>query len=104
MRDPSLEAEFTQALRRLNDEARSASPNYRGEIFDEMLGRHRGWKTAHLLVRSGDLQAGFREMIRVNRPDLTVEHLMLSERYRSLFSQEDLEASQWRLNQAHSPQ
>ena len=67
-----------------------------------MLKKHQGWKTAHLLVKSGERQAGFREMIRINRPDLTVEHLMLTERFSVLFDNGDLDAARWRLAHAGS--
>ncbi|GFM87795.1 hypothetical protein PSCICO_31940 [Pseudomonas cichorii] len=52
------------------------------------------------LVQSGEIQSGFRHLEREGRLELSVESLMLEDRFDGLFSPMVLAAPKWRLEQA----
>lgn len=49
------------------------------------------------LVQSPDLQEGFRKLLRENKEYLTVEAIMLRQKFASLFSDQLRQAARWRL-------
>ena len=93
----TLEEEFTA---RLWDACRTTrSLGYVPIIFERMLREHKGLRTAKKLIASGEIQDGFKKVVRLNRPDLTMESIMLESKFRDLFTKEELAAADWRLKQ-----
>ncbi|MBI3903817.1 MAG: hypothetical protein HY306_12895 [Nitrosomonadales bacterium] len=96
-----LEAEFSD---RLHDSIRQAQGlGYNPSRFEQMLATLGALKLAKKLVLSGDLQYGLKEMIKLDRKDLTLESIMLEPKFKSLFSAGELEAASWRLSQVQLP-
>ena len=52
---------------------------------------------AQRLLTTGHMQSGFRRLIRMGRPDLTVEHAVLDPKWAELFSDAHREPARWRL-------
>lgn len=50
------------------------------------------------LAKRDDAQDGFKRLIKVGRPDLSVEATVLKDEYRSLFTDDELEEAQRRIN------
>jgi hypothetical protein len=65
-----------------------------------MLREHQGLGTAKKLIASGAIQDGFRKVVELGRPDLTMESIMLEPEFQTLFSRAELDAARWRLKQA----
>ena len=89
------EAKFTRALRETC--RKSAKLGYYPSDFDGMLDRVGGVSVARKLVASGEIQSGLKRLKKLKRLDLSMEHLMLDERFRGLFKDPELEAAEWRL-------
>jgi len=68
--------------------------------FLRMLKEYGAVATVKKLVSTGEIQPGFKRMVSLGRPDLTVEHAMTLPRFRHLFSKEYLVAARWRLRMA----
>ena len=67
--------------------------------FERMLRDHSPVTVAKRLIASGDIQSGFKELVKLGRKDLTLESIMLEAEFRSLFSRGEIEAAEWRLGQ-----
>ena len=93
----TLEQEFQTAM--LEDVYRAAVQrcHYNAKLFLEMVGRDGGVRTAKNLLR-GAPQYGFTELWERGALDLTVEHLVLQAKWRSLFSQAELQEAADRLS------
>jgi len=65
-----------------------------------MVDEHGGVATARRLIKSGDFQDGLMKLISLGRIDLTVEHAVLEERWRDLFTDQEREVARWRLEAA----
>ena len=91
------EQAFEQAMRSACAEA--AAEGYYPTRFLEKLDRIGAVPYAKELVRSGELQAGLRRLNEMNRLDLSIEYLVVDSRFRGLFSENEREAAQWRLDQ-----
>lgn len=50
------------------------------------------------LGKIGDAQDGFRKLIEIGRPDLSIEAIVLKQEYRGLFSKKELEEAQKRID------
>jgi hypothetical protein len=72
---------------------------YSPTIFERMLNDHGGVKTAKKLIVSGDVQSGFERLAKLGRLDISMERKMLKPEYTSLFTRDELRASEWRLAQ-----
>lgn len=57
-------------------------------------------EAARRLLVTGDIQTGFERLIKLGRPDLTIEQAVLDPRWAPLFSEQHREAARWRLRQA----
>ena len=68
--------------------------------FEKVIERDHPVEVAKKLVISGDLQYGIRKLVSMGRPELTVEAIMLQERFSPLFDPKELEAAKWRLEEA----
>lgn len=73
---------------------------YNPTVWTRMVAEYGGVVTARRLINSGDIQDGLKKLLGLGRPDLTVESLILREEWLELFSDEERELAQWRLNQA----
>ena len=96
-----LEECFLQRL--LDDCSKSRELGYYPTRFEQMLASYGGKETAKKLVKSGEAQYGLEKLARLNHLDLSMEHAMLDEKFRSLFTKSELEAAQWHLDQVSSP-
>ena len=91
----TLEREFAERLR---DAIRQAIDlGYHPTRFEQMLETQGAVGLARKLVTSGDLQDGLKAMAKLGRRDLTMESIMLEDKFKSLFSKAELEAAKWRL-------
>jgi hypothetical protein len=96
----SLELRFEERLRIAI--ARSRAIGYPPNIFEGILNSLGGVKAAKMLVKDGNFQTGFIKVAKMGRLDLSVEQIMLEPEFEPLFSQEDLAAARWRLEQVCS--
>ncbi len=95
--DP-LESEFEN---RLHDSIReSIRLGYNPTRFVEMMNAHGGRDTAKRLVASGEIQDGLRRIVQMGHPELSVESIMLEPQFGLLFTKQELDAAQWRLDRA----
>jgi hypothetical protein len=92
----TIRDEFNARLRAAMDEC--ANLGYPPNRIRQMFDASHPVEVAKRLVVSGDFQEGFRAVIAMGRPDLTIESIMLEERYSSLFTAQELQAARWRLN------
>ena len=65
--------------------------------FRDAVKRHRGLPYAKQLLAPGATSAGFDRLIEARRLDLSVEHIALEERFRHLFTEDELEVARRRL-------
>jgi hypothetical protein len=94
--DPA-EGEFEQRLR---DSIReSISLGYNPTRFTEMLNTWGAVGTAKRLVASGEIQDGIRRIVEMGHPELSMESIMLEPQFVSLFTEGELPAARWRLDQ-----
>lgn len=63
-----------------------------------MIQRRGAVEAAKQLLKSGDIQSGFEFLMSQNRPDLTVEHAVLDDAWRPLFSESVRDAARWRID------
>ena len=61
-----------------------------------MICQHGGVEAAKVLLNKPDVSMTYSELHYAGRPDLTVEALVLSERWQSLFTDEELEIARRR--------
>jgi hypothetical protein len=80
--------------------SQSRSLGYNPSEFERMLNDYGAVGVAKRLIKSGDIQSGFKALISLGRKDLTMEAIMLDEHFKSLFTVAELEAAKWRLEQA----
>jgi hypothetical protein len=85
---------------RLRESVRlSIELGYTPTIFMGMLERHGGVQTAKRLIAAGEIQSGIKRMAELGRLDITMERIMLDPEFAPLFTQGELAAAQWRLEQ-----
>jgi hypothetical protein len=70
---------------------------YNATRFLQMVANDGGQKTAKRLLATSEPSDGFTELWRNHRLDLTMENLVLKPKYRSLFSDEEIEIARGRL-------
>lgn len=92
----TLEDEFNEAMLNIYRSAIEAC-GYRAKAFLAMVIELRGLNAAKKLLASSDLQSGLYELFECSRLDLTVENLVLQDRYRELFTVEELKEAERRL-------
>ena len=98
MTDEALSRQFEQAMRASCEEA--AESGYLPKRFLARLQREGGVAYAKKLVHSPVLQSGLRRLAAMRRLDLSIEHLVASDRFRGLFTKADVEAARGRLKLA----
>lgn len=95
-----LEEEFTAALLHGYQTA-GEEVGYWAHRFRQAVERNGGLATARrmLLPRNASQRKGLEALIEANRPDLTVEAIVLQERFRPLFTNKELKAARTRLRE-----
>ena len=91
-------ASFERAMRNVYVRAKKEA-NYTATYFLTMLSEHGGLGTAHRLLASSEVSSGFAALYERGRLDLTVEALVVKPEFASLFSEEEIEIAQQRLDQ-----
>ena len=94
----TLEKEFEQAM--VEAVKKSRKHGYYPTRFEEKMERKGAVAYAKELVKSGELQSGLQRLKKMNRLDLSIEHLVANEvKFAKLFSCDEREAAKWRLEQ-----
>ena len=91
----NLANDFDRALRVAGVESQALG--YDTSIIIGMINNNGAVGAAKRLVLSGSFQNGFTQMVNQGRKDLTIEFIMLQEKFSPLFSKQELEAATWRL-------
>ena len=71
---------------------------YNANRFLQMVVNDGGLRTAQKLLDTDNPSDGFVELWKNRRLDLSMENLVLNPKYRSLFSQQEIETAKERLN------
>ena len=93
----SIEAEFTQAMVDLCQEARSIG--YNPIRFQQMLEEHGALSAAHQLLAARRFHDGFTKLWKLGRLDISLECVALKPKFRELFSNEELSEARRRLQE-----
>ena len=93
----TLEKEFTKALEETIVQARKAG--YNPHYFDQMLQEHGGVETARRLIAKKEPQTGLFELYHLGLLETSMEAVMLQEKFRPLFSEEELAEAHKRLDE-----
>jgi hypothetical protein len=91
-------ASFERAMRNVYVRAKKEA-NYTATYFLTMLSEHGGLGTAHRLLASSEVSSGFTALYERGRLDLTVEALVVKPEFASLFTEDEIEIAQQRLDQ-----
>ena len=94
----TLEQEFQTAMVEEVYRAALTKFRYNAKLFLEMVGRDGGVSAAKTLLATSAPQYGFTELWERGGLDLTMEHLVLQAKWRSLFSQTELQEAADRLS------
>jgi hypothetical protein len=95
---PEVRAAFERAMKDVYVRAKKDA-NYTATYFLTMLSEYGGLATAHRLLASTEVSAGFAALYERGRLDLTVEALVLRPEFSGLFSEEELGIARQRLDQ-----
>jgi hypothetical protein len=98
----TFDDEFQDACEQAVRECRRLG--YVPSAWISMMERYGAVEAAKRLLVSGDLQPGLLRLVRLSRPDLTIEHAVLEPRWADLFDDRDRELAEWRLTQAQAEQ
>lgn len=93
----SLEAEFTQALEGTVEAAKAR--NYIPTYFMQMLGELGGVETAKRLLAKSEPQTGLYELWRLGLLKDSMEAMVLQDKFRSLFTPEEIAEARRRLEE-----
>lgn len=91
-----LEVDFQNAVLDAYREARKVC-NYHAKAFLDMVITHTAVKAAKTLLATSDIQSGLYELEQCGRLDLSVEHLVLTDKYRALFTDKERAEAERRL-------
>lgn len=92
---PDLERQFAAEMDRLYEECKEQL-DYNATRFLGMLNAYGGLETAYRILSGPDGHDGFTRVVMEGRADLTVEAVVLEERFRPLFSQEQIAVAERR--------
>jgi hypothetical protein len=95
---PATRAAFERAMRDLYVRAKK-EVNITATYFLTMLSDHGGLETAHRLLASSETSSGFTALFERGRLDLTVEAVVVKPEFASLFTEDEIEIAQRRLDQ-----
>jgi hypothetical protein len=93
--DIELREKFLDFYRTAHKEYNFSSP-----IFIRMLNEHGALETARRLSNTATWQNGFERIAKLGRTDLTVEHIILQEKYRKYFTDTQLRNAQAKIDYA----
>lgn len=93
----SLETEFTAALRGTYEAARKRG--YVATYFLQMLEEHGGLETAKRLLAKSEPQQGLFELWNLNLLHESMEAVVLKEKYRELFTDDEMAEAHRRLEE-----
>jgi hypothetical protein len=96
--EDNLKHEFHAAMKHLCDRM-TRELGYRPTVLLDMLEKLNGVKAAKMLLRKREVSAGFIYVYERGRPDLTVEALILEEKWDPLFTQKQREIARRRLDE-----
>ena len=88
--------QFDDAMMGVYQRARDEC-DYKAARFLQMLHEHRGLETARILLNGSDVSEGYVALWERQRLDLTVESLILAEKWHPLFSEKEREVARHRL-------
>jgi hypothetical protein len=91
-------AEFEERLRQSVIESKNLG--YNPTKFMAMLDSMEAVSLAKKLVASGEIQDGMQKIVDLGHPELAMESIMLELGFARLFTEGELEAARWRLDQA----
>lgn len=91
-----LEQEFTIVC--LGAIADCRSLGYDPSVWMRMVKDHGAVEAARRLIKSSELQDGLKRLLRMGRIELTVEYVIIQERWHDLFTEDERRAAEWRLN------
>jgi hypothetical protein len=94
--DPIVIAEFHSAMRDVYRRARKEA-SYNATYFLQMVEEVGGLEAAQRLLRAGAVSSGFSALWEKGRLDLSVEAVVLQDRFAGLFTDEDLDTARRRL-------
>jgi|SRR5208282_2357180 len=103
MQAMTLADEFHKAMIQDVSEAALKECGYDAKLFNRMLAEKGGLETAIALLRPASVQYGFTEMWKRGRLDLTMEHLVIQERWRGLFTSDQISVARDRLSEHARP-
>ena len=90
-----VEKEFTVACENTAAECRLLG--YDPSEWMRMVKDHGAVEAARRLIKASEIQDGLKKLLRMGHVELTVEHAVLDERWRDLFTQDERNAAEWRL-------
>ena len=93
-----LEKQFHQDMIGIYETAKREL-HYNASYFIQMVAEHGGLKTAQKLLWAADVSSGFTVLWEYQRLDLSVEALVLQEKYVSLFTDDERIKARDRLEQ-----
>lgn len=90
-----LEKRFIQEVASTIEECRSLG--YPPSIWQDLVVSKGAVQASKDLVVASKVQPGFKKLIKMGRPDLTVEFLVMQPEYRPLFEEKHIQAAEFRL-------
>ena len=95
----ALIEEYSSALRAADEVCRSLG--YYPARFEQMLQHdaQANLKLAKAMLTSGKIHDGLKRLAKMGHLELSLERISLEERFRPLFSADDIAAAEWRLQQ-----
>ena len=90
--EEGFEGAMYDTYRRADEEC-----DYRPTYFLRMLNDHGGLETARMLLAKSDVSEGFIRLALLRRLDLAVESLVLNPKWKSLFTDDELQIARRRL-------
>jgi hypothetical protein len=93
----ALEKAFHRDMLQIYQRAKEEC-GYNATRFLQMVANDGGLRTAQKLLDTANPSDGFVELWKNRRLDLSMENLVLNPKYRSLFSQQEIETAKERLN------
>ena len=88
--------EFTKDIQTANE--KSIKLGYYPSRFLQMAEQSGSVQAAKKMVTSGDIPNGMKKLRKLQKLDLTIESIMLKEKYHPLFTTNELNAAKWRLD------
>ena len=100
---PTLEDELHEEMELLYKRA-GEETNYWGNRYLQVVRRNGGLKTAKKMLHSktSGQRAGLDRLLKAGRPELTLEYLVLKSKYRTLFTNEEINVAKERLKSFES--